>query len=414
MLRKKLTEKKRIQKYLFGMLLLTLFLNVCGLYAATKAPVYTEKDNTFTGTVTPILSALVRYGYNDTDRGIITYSTRPGQFVYGPIFDSKGKVIKKGDLLIRLKSDYHMQEVGAAIANVDQAKAQLTYTSKNYKRAIQLGKNTNVISKQNYDLYTSKYFEAQQDLKAAQESLITAQSLYDLIQLRTDFDGLVTKVYMAGALLNNEPPVIQLASINPMGIKIVLDHSIAQKLNNIDNTIKVYPVRGDKKETGILLNMTKLTKDGIMLAVENYLISPTSAKPNTPIVNNPQPVLNLYTSENISKPLAVPSISIVQDKGSKESYVWQLVGSKDVQAGKGLADTYTAKKVAVQPGQLIKRINNNIDYIALDNAGNLSLYDLVLINDNLPKGLKDNVEVCLAPNQYLFMPGDQVKIEVNQ
>ena len=396
------------------MLLLTLFLNVNALYAAAKAPVYTKKDNTFTGTVTPILSALVRYGFNDTDRGIVTYSTRPGQFVFGPVLDSTGKVIKKGDLLVRLKSNYHKQEVDAAVANIDLAKSQMTYTTKNYKRAIQLGKNTNVISKQNYDLFISQYFEAQEALNAAQKSLITAQSLYDLIHLRADFDGLVTKVYMAGALLNNEPPIIQLASTNPMGIKIELDHSIAMKLNNINNTVKVYPVRGDKKATGILLNMTKLTKDGIMLAVENYLISPTPAKPNTLIVKNAQPVLNLYSSEKISKPLAVPNTSIFQDKGSKESYVWQLVGNKDLQAGKGLTGTYTAKKVNVQPGQLVKRINNHIDYIALENAGNLSQYDLVLINDNLPQGLKDNAEVCLAPNQYLFMPGDQVKIEVNE
>jgi len=416
MLRKELSGKNRKQKYLFGTLSLALIFCVNGLYAAAPSPTaYTEKDNTFTGTVTPILSALVRYGFNDTDRGIITYSTRPGQFVYGPILDSKGKVIKKGDMLIRLKSNYHKQEVETAIANINEAKANLVYTTKNYKRAIQLGRNTNVISKQNYDTYVSTYFESKKALQAAQESLITAQCLYDLIHLRADFDGIVTKVYMAGALLNNEPPVLQLGSLNPMGVKIELDHSIAKKLNKINNSVKVYPVRGDKKATGILLNMTKITEDGIMLTVENYLISPTPTKPNTPIVNNAQPALRLYTTESTDKPLAVPSTSIVQDKdSSKGSYVWQLVGNKDVQSGKGLAATYTAKKVPVKPGQLIKRINNHIDYIALDSAGNLSQYDLVLINDNLPAGLEDNIEVCLAENKYLFMPGDKVKITINE
>ena len=418
--KEKMPRKNRIQKYLFGLLVLTLFLcineaharflGINGLHAGTLS--YSVEDKAFTGTVTPILSSLVRYGFNDLDRGIITYSTVPGQFVYGPILDSKGNVIKKGDLLIKLESNYHRQGVKAAEANVRLAEAELVFCTKNFKRAIQLGKKTNVISKQEYDTYVAQYEEAIADLDAAKQALVTAQTLYSLIHERAVFDGLVTKVYEAGGLLNNEPPVLQLAALNPMGIKIELDHSIAKKLNNINNTVKVYPVRGNRKATGILLNMTKLTDDGIMLAVENYLISPKLKNPNTPIVNNAQPVLKLHIPENINKPLAVPSVSLAED--TQGSYVWQLVGNKDVQPGKGLSNIYKAKKVYVKPGPLIKRINNHVDYRALDNAGNLSQYDLVLIVDNLPESLKDNDEVCLAENKYLFMPGDKIKIEFNK
>ena len=394
------------------MLLLTLFLNSNGIHAATLEPAKNKNSNSFTGKVTPILSALVRYGFNDLDRGIVTYSTRPGQFVYGPTLDSTGKIITKGSLLIKLSSNYHKQEVEAAAANIKLAKADMVLSTINYKRAIQLGEKTKVISMQDYDLYVSQYKEAIANLEGAKEALITAQSLYDLIHLRAAYDGIVTKVYMAGALLNNEPPVLQLGSLNPMGVKIELDHSIAKKLNNMNNSVKVYPVRGDKQATGILANMTKLTNDGIMLAVENYLVSPKLDKQNTPIVYNTQPVLRLYTSDSSSKQLAIPIPSLIED--SNGTYVWQLVGNKDAQAKKGLSNLYTAKKTYITLGQLIKRINNHIDYIVLDNTNNLSQYDLVLINDKLPTNLNDNTEVCLADNKYLFMPGDEVKIEVSK
>ena len=412
MLKKEVSRRNRIQKQLLSMLLLALFLGVNGLYAAKATPTYTDKDKTFTGTVTPILSGLVRYGFNDTDRGIITYSTRVGQFVYGPIIDSEGKTIKKGDLLIRLYSPYHKSEVEMAKANLKQAHAELVFATQNHKRALQLGDKDGAISKQQYWSYIYNYQAKIANKKSMEQALIVAQTLYELIHERAVFDGVVTKVYMNGNLLNNEPPVLQLAALNPMGIKIKLDHSIAKKLNNLNNTIKVYPVRGDKKATGILFNMTKLTDDGIMLAVENYLISPKLENPNTPVVNNALPVLKLYTLAEAGKPLAVPSLSFAKD--NQGTYVWQLVGNKDVQSGKGLSNIYKAKKVYVKPGELIKRINNHIDYRALDTEGDLSEYDLVLINDNLPSGLKDNEEVYLSENQYLFMLGDEVKIEINE
>jgi hypothetical protein len=412
MSKKKIFGQNRVQMCLLGVLLSTLFLSVNGFCAAkTPSPAYTEKDKTFTGTVTPILSALVRYGYNDTDRGIVTYTTLPGQFVYGPILDAKGNVIKKGDLLITLASSYHKEQLDAAKAQLKQAEAQMDYATINNNRATQLLKTPGVIAQKVIDDYIATYEESTAGLEAAKQALITAKTLYALIHERAVFDGVVTKVYMASGLLNNEPPVLQLAALNPMGIKIKLDHSIAKKLNNINNTITVYPVRGDNKATGILFNMTKLTDDGIMLAVENYLISPKLEKPNTPVVNNTQPVLRLYTLGNAAKPLAVPIVSLAKD--NQGSYVWQLVGNKEVQAGKGLSNIYKAKKVYVKPGQLIKKINNHIHYRVLDSSGNLSQYDLVLVIDNLPTNLKDNAEVCLAENKYLFMPGDKVKIEVN-
>jgi hypothetical protein len=410
-LRKKPTRNNRIQLYLFNVLLLALFLSANGIFAAAKAPVYTDKDKTFTGTVTPVLSALVRYGFNDTDRGIVVYSTRVGQFVYGPVTDSKGKVIKKGDLLIKLDSPYHKQEVQTAKANLKEAQANLTYAEQNHKRALQLGDKDGAISKAQYWLYIYTYNGAVENLKSMQKALIVAQALYDLINERAVFDGVVTKTYMNGNLLNNEPPVLQLAALNPMGVKIELDHSIAKKLNNLNNSVTVYPVRGDKKAQGILFNMTKLTDDGIMLAVENYLIPANLGNLDIPVVNNGLPVLKLYSLGEAGKPLAVPNVSLAKD--SKGTYVWQLVGNKDLQSGKGLSKIYKAKKAYVKPGQLIKRINNNIDYRSLDSSTNLSEYDLVLVNDNLPAGLKDNDQVCLSDNQYLFMPGDTVKIEIN-
>ena len=126
-------------------------MDLCSVTAATT---YTDKDKTFTGTVTPILSALVRYGFNDTDRGIIIYSTKVGQYVYGPIMDSEGTVIKKGDLLIKLLSQYHEDQVEMAKANLKQAEANLVLATQNHKRALQLGNKDGAISKQMYwELY---------------------------------------------------------------------------------------------------------------------------------------------------------------------------------------------------------------------------------------------------------------------
>ncbi len=393
--------KNRKRQYLFATLLITLFLSANSIVAAT-----------YTGTVAPILSALVRYGFNDTDRGIVTYSPRPGQIIYGPILDSKGNEIKKGDLLIQLKSNYHEEEVNAAKADVKLAEAQLAFATKNYKRAIQLGRNTNVISQQTYDNYVATYEESVQGLESAKQALITAQTLYDLVQLRAEYDGIVTKIYMAGALLNNEPPVLQYAALNPMGVKIKIDHTDANKINKLTSTVKVYPVRGDKEARGILVNMTKLTDDGIMLAVPNHMVAPSCDPTKTLIVNNAKPVLRLYTSRSATKPLAVPETCIVKD--GQESYVWLLSGNKDNQPRTGVNKIYKAEKVSVKPGQLVKRINNHIDYTELENSGKLAQYDLILMNDNLPSGLKDGTDVYLAENKYVFMPGDSVKIEVSE
>ena len=393
--------KNRKRQYLFATLFITLFLSVNSAIATT-----------YTGSVSTILSGLVRYGFNDTDRGIVTYSPRLGEIIYGPIYDSKGNIVKKGDLLIQLKSNYHEEEVNAAQAKLKLAEANLTLATKNYKRAVQLGRDSNVISKQMYDQWVATHKEAVAAVSQSKEDLISAQSLYALIHLRAEYDGIITKIYMAGGLLNNEPPVLQYAALNPMGVKIKLDHADALKINKLSSNVKVYPVRGDKKARGILVNMTKLTDDGIMLAVPNYMVTPSCDASNTLIVNNAKPVLRLYTSQSNATPLAVPETCIVND--GQDSYVWLLSGNKDNQPTTGVNKMYKAEKVNVKTGELIKRFNNHINYIELADSGKLAQYDLILMNDNIPSELKDGANVYLAENKFVFMPGDEVKIEVSE
>ena len=86
------------------------------------------------------------------------------------IFVTEGQVLKKGDLIARVKIIPNMVSLNNAKARVDRAKIQLKYEKIVYKRQKELF-NKEVIAQSNFDEVEINYSNAQQEVDAAIENL---------------------------------------------------------------------------------------------------------------------------------------------------------------------------------------------------------------------------------------------------
>jgi hypothetical protein len=384
----------------FSIIILFLLLSIVNINA---------KSTTYTGTVTPILQCVYKAGTNYPFMGLINKVPRVGQIVHPPVLDPDGKIIKPGSILVQSQLMYHTASMLAAKNRMKGLKYELNTDTENYLRYKKLSK-TNTVSLQNFDNDEAVYYKAQGNYDTAKALLIQEKAVLKAMTDIAPFTAIVDNVFRPVGIFMNEHKAVKLSQLNPIAVNIKIDSAYARKITT-STSVKVYPL-GDDKPIGVFHGFGQRIADGYQFAIYNYPKYGDTINidgKEIPIVDNVNTVFPFYFINN-QKKLGVPSESILKDENGY--YVWKGEGTKNMQPGVGLKEVFPVKKIYVKPGILKRNQAGYTYYRILNNPGKLELYDIVLTNP--PKGLKDNSLVCYKKNDYSFMPGDKVKVVIEE
>ena len=367
------------------------------------------KSTTYTGTVTPILQCVYKAGTNYPFMGLINKVPRVGQIVHPPIFSSDGKVVKPGDILIQSQLMYHTASMLAAKNRMKALQYELNTDTENYLRYKKLAK-THTVSLEEYDNKEANYFTSKGNYETAKAVLIQQKAVLKAMTDITPFAAIVDNVFRPIGIFMNEHEAVGLSQINPIAVNVKMDSNNARKITT-STPIKIYPL-GSDKPIGVFHGFGQRIPDGYQLSVYNPIKYRSTVNINgrkTPVIESVSTVFPFYFIGN-QKKLGVPSESLFKD--NRGYYVWKGEGTKNMQPGVGLKEIFPVKKVYVKPGNLKRNQAGYTTYQILNDSEGLEVYDIVLVNP--PKGLKNNSLVFYSKNDYLLMPGDKVKVVIEE
>ncbi|MCP4178515.1 MAG: hypothetical protein GY756_12185 [bacterium] len=353
---------------------------------------------TYSAKAMPIIVSKISYGFNDAYRGIITYVAREGQIVHGPKFDAKGNIKEQGSLLIEMATGYRDSLILQAESELQLANENYNFTAienARYKRLAQ-GKSVSI---EDYQKAETLYLKAKQDVIKAKGNLFLQQQVKSMCKSYAEYDAIVQQVYLPYGLAAPEPNVLKLAQLNPMGISIKMDKATAMKITN-SSKISVYPMNGTKP-SGIIPYTLIFNDDGVTIRVLNHPFTPKGL-------------------EGISKVKCIPAIISNNNiyafrksfrKDDKGIFIWKAVDVKSLEPGKGIPDTFKVKKVYVTMENEMVRIGGFAYYQMIKPINDkINNGDIIVFEE--PSNLKENEEVCAYQEKYLFMPGDNVKVDI--
>lgn len=90
--------------------------------------------------------------------------------IISSLYVEEGQMVKKGDLIAKIRLIPNMINLNNAMSRVDQAKINLEDAKRNYDRQFELLKK-GVIAKADFDSYETKYNIAKEELQTARENL---------------------------------------------------------------------------------------------------------------------------------------------------------------------------------------------------------------------------------------------------
>ncbi|HJO95161.1 MAG TPA: hypothetical protein QF753_17325 [Victivallales bacterium] len=371
-------------------------------------PLYAAQE--YIGKVVPIVDEALSTSTGAYSRGWVDYTARFGSIITGTVYNSDGKIIIPGTILIDGKSKTWEPYVQADIIQLAAAKKIKNLSYDDYKRDKWLSQKA-AISKQQFINAKSNLEAAignyENDITNLEEGKISVS----LLTTRAVFEGMVTSITQASGSDVNGAPVVSVIQLNPIGIKI--DMPVKEQIKITHSTpIKVY-LKGMNKPLGTSHVYSLMTTKGILLCTFNYPV----LKKNTVLKESETPVLREWQalvrfninsgSENI---LSIPLNAIKKD--NKGTYVWKAKGQKVMQTDKGIDYTFPIQKIYIQPGNMIRYQSGFSKVVSLESKGNLELYDLVL--NNPPPDLKDGETVIYPQQAYLMMPGDELRVVIGE
>lgn len=182
---KKPALKKRIFVIAGAAALLVAVLLISGILSpSVKTEVVTVTQLYPTQTFTSLNAS----GYVVAQRKAAVAAKITGRLVELKV--EEGSRIKKGEIIARLEADDAIASQSQAVANVEQARAELADASLNYRRAQELVKKE-YIAKSDADAAEARYKKAVANVAAAKAGLQSAQVSVDYSLLRAPFDAVV-------------------------------------------------------------------------------------------------------------------------------------------------------------------------------------------------------------------------------
>ena len=373
-----------------------------------------NKTQELKGKIVESVQPTVRTGLSlgDDFWGVATWVIEPGTFVQGPIIDTKGNTIRKGDVLIECDPRFYEYQLDAAKGDVLSAKGTLKDAKLNYERCKKLVATSKVISERERDEAEAALFTAQGEYKRTLSAEKHAQYMVGLCTIRAPFDGFVDQVFVIPGSMNNldlpsYESAVSLRKLSPLFLELDVDRETAGKIRKQEIALSVYSANTGEA-VGIMNSRVLFTENGIRVPIVNSVIN-VDEKSKLPIVHNVNAIFKFSKRDDSSGPLAVPVTSLHNDE--KGEFVWHAVDQKIMEPGKAIAKEFNVKKVYVKTADELKNVYGPQLQKLLDTGG-LEVND-VLLDGIIPEGLKDNDKVIYDVIECLFWPGDEVKVVLN-
>ncbi len=368
---------------------------------------------TFTGTVTYLAGGQIQFGFNDSHRGWVNYSARPGSIFRGPVRDIDGKIIREGDMIMHIADQYR-------VAMVDQAKALLKLAEVNYNydkwqyEMVKKLEPTSAASQMQVQQGAQAYFGAIASLESARAVLIQAQQLLDVCSYRAQYDGIVDTVMVPAGYLAGEEPVMKIYEMNPIGVSVALDSKTIGEMS-YNTPVTITPSRHGKP-VGNIHGITIYTGTGLTFEVVNQLLPPPVEAEGLPIFENWGAAVYLNNDAQpgifTAKPIKMLYKRCLVKKGN-DYFAWRVDGVKNTLPGTGMNYISTVTLVPITLGKIQKLIDNNTVMVEITNTDNdIAEGDTFLNAEIVPADLKNGDKVCLYKPIYTFMNGDVVTVEI--
>ena len=357
----------------------------------------------FTGTVVPIFTGDIYAGSASSYWGSLDYTANTGEITNPEITTVAGEPVKSGTTLVSMRQQYWQGQVTNAKGQLLAARENLKIAYNEYLRYKSLAP-TGAEPMKFYQEMRATFYEALGQLESAKANLIEQQRVLDQCSQISPFEGIVDEVYYKNGILATDPKVLMLSQLNPIGIEVKMNPDEANSISSY-TPVSIY-IDGIKEPVGVYNGYSFVTSDGIIFRTRNYPKYYTEEKVN--VVENLYPVVNFYVSRKNTKALGVASEAIYKDE--KGSYVWRAKNNKVMQPGKGLNPIFQIEKIYIKPGNLKRMYNGSIEILKIDDNGKLELHDVVITSSD--SSLKEGDSLSIKPNRYVMMPGDQVKIVI--
>lgn len=377
-------------------------------------------SKTLDGIVTPLIKQNIKMGLDGIYSGFIDYVRPEGSFFSGPVYDDQGNLVKNGDVLATINTDYVQLQYKTSLSRLDSAKADLE-DKQNVFEINQKLLPKKAISSSAYVTSKADYLQALASYQSAEaESNMVKKILDDVCVLRAKFDGYVNEVKFSGGWANGKPEVINISQLDPIYIKIPIDSEGKIISSFTFNTpITIYPKRGEP--IGVIQGRSVIKDGYLQLLVHNVQLPPPVNLLDKngkliPIIQTWYPVTQ-YASINdfkYDKTNMIVSKNVIFGTPG-DYYVWCVDGAKTGIPGKGLDYINKVKKIKISKNDKHTDLPSYVHMITFkpkDNKINDTSGMILLSKKDCPSDLKEGDLVCLFNGMYTFMPEEKVKVEI--
>lgn len=363
----------------------------------------TRKNVLFTGDV--ILSRSAKLSFLSNVQ--LTYVASPNDVVCGRITDSKGRIIREGDVLARARDTKEEIIVNISTQKVKKAKQAFKDARLNMERIQKLYKRQ-VFSERQHEQAENEFIQAASDYDVCRLELLDAKENLEDKVLRAPFSGIVEKVYAtAGSSLNDDKSVLVLSVFNPISIRVKL-HDVVTDLICVHNEFKVYPT-GLSSSYPAWLKTQEIFTDYIELNVKNIKapkIKLTPEQNKLPKIHTRMRVID--APEIPDETLWVPANAIRKDDSG--TFVWKVDCSMTNQATVKGVSIPKVKKVKVIPKNMfIQKLSARYQAVKSDI---LKPGRVVLVKTE--GKLVDGGRAVMYDSCWLFQPKEKVWVSIPQ
>jgi len=200
----------------------------------------------FKGTVSEFVKndsplSYMKFGM-DGMKGNVTWVISPGTYVHGPIFDSKGNILRKGQLLATVDERFYKYDVESAEAALIIAQGILKDAENDYSRKTGLF-DKQAIPSIDKDKAEAEFYKAKGGLKDALARVGYSKFILGQCELRAPFDGYVQEVFTrSGGWSNIDYPVLKLIRLNPLYVDVIMDRKLGREIANGQKTVAIISV----------------------------------------------------------------------------------------------------------------------------------------------------------------------------
>lgn len=241
-----------------------------------------------------------------------------------------GAEVKQGDLLFEIDPPYYEAEADRAAGVVAEAEARLQRLTLDYERARKLQPG-GVITKEQYDLVSGDFKQAQATLDAARASLKIAQVNLGYCEIRAPIDGRMSRPYIdPGNLAKADDTILtRIVSQNPIWVYFDLDERTMLHLRRLvqEGTIRTL----ESGKVPVLLGLADeqgFSRQGVLDFEDNRLDPSTGTLRVRAVFDNRDRLLSAGMFVRVRVPvgtphraLLVPEQALATDQGQKFLYV---------------------------------------------------------------------------------------------